>query len=157
MKWCTPPLPSSIIRRQNVSVRKSRLENLVEHIKKTSAIKLPKLGLLFCTDADDLYAMLKHHDLVTISRPPKIHQEKPILSWYYTHHQFTVCTNLVYKMSPPIFRLSKISTVKMKSPLHQCRIYHEFDYYYVRKMKYKKRAINSLVFILFKRFVSDEV
>ena len=34
MKWCTPPLPSSIIRRQNVSVRKSRLENLVEHIKK---------------------------------------------------------------------------------------------------------------------------
>ena len=45
----------------------------------------------------------------------------------------------------------------MKSPLHQCRIYHEFDYYYVRKMKYKKRAINSLVFILFKRFVSDEV
>ena len=70
MKWCTPPLPSSIIRRQNVSVRKSRLENLVEHIKKTSAIKLPKLGLLFCTDADDLYAMLKNHDLVTISRPP---------------------------------------------------------------------------------------
>ena len=34
MKWCTPPLPSSIIRRQNVSVSKSRLENLVEHIKK---------------------------------------------------------------------------------------------------------------------------
>ena len=137
MKWCTPPLPSSIIRRQNVSVSKSRLENLVEHIKKLQRSNYQNWDYYFVQMQMIYMRCLNTMILSLFLDPPKIHQEKPILSWYYTHHQFTVCTNLVYKMSPPIFRLSKISTVKMKSPLHQCRIYHEFDYYYVRKMKYK--------------------
>ena len=72
MKWCTPPLPSSIIRRQNVSVRKSRLENLVEHIKKLQRSNYQNWDYYF-VQMQMIYMML--NDLVTFS--PKNHNPLP--------------------------------------------------------------------------------